>query len=85
MDLSKIEDNWQHPKSVFVASDPNGIVFMSSRSDWLFKSLQPLDDPKAAEVWASRQYQTDHGTIECASKNSVRQMQRYQIDKDLYK
>ena len=56
MDLSKIEDNWQHPKSVFVASDPNGIVFMSSRSDWLFKSLQPLDDPKAAEIWASRQY-----------------------------
>ncbi|EHA1077498.1 sensor histidine kinase [Vibrio alginolyticus] len=56
MDLSKIEDNWQQPKSIFVASDPNGIIFMSSRSDWLFKSLQPLDEPKAAEVWASRQY-----------------------------
>ncbi|CAH1526485.1 sensor histidine kinase [Vibrio harveyi] len=56
MDLSKIEDNWQQPNSVFVASDPNGIVFMSSRNDWLFKSLQPLEEPTAAEVWASRQY-----------------------------
>ncbi|HGY9579503.1 TPA: ATP-binding protein [Vibrio harveyi] len=56
MDLSKIEDNWQQPNSVFVASDPNGIVFMSSRNDWLFKSLQPLEEATAAEVWASRQY-----------------------------
>ncbi|HDM8154906.1 TPA: sensor histidine kinase [Vibrio harveyi] len=56
MDLSKIEDNWQQPNSVFVASDPNGIVFMSSRNDWLFKSLQPLEEPTATEVWASRQY-----------------------------
>ncbi|MGR5427161.1 sensor histidine kinase [Vibrio harveyi] len=56
MDLSKIEDNWQQPNSVFVASDPNGIVFMSSRNDWLFKSLQPLEEPTAAEVLASRQY-----------------------------
>ncbi|CAH1198592.1 Signal transduction histidine kinase regulating C4-dicarboxylate transport system [Vibrio harveyi] len=56
MDLSKIEDNWQQPNSVFVASDPNGIVFMSSRNDWLFKSLLPLEEPTAAEVWASRQY-----------------------------
>ncbi|EKO3836622.1 sensor histidine kinase [Vibrio harveyi] len=56
MDLSKIKDNWQQPNSVFVASDPNGIVFMSSRNDWLFKSLQPLEEPTAAEVWASRQY-----------------------------
>ncbi|MHC0518073.1 sensor histidine kinase [Vibrio harveyi] len=56
MDLSKIEDNWQQPNSVFVASDPSGIVFMSSRNDWLFKSLQPLEEATAAEVWASRRY-----------------------------
>jgi two-component system C4-dicarboxylate transport sensor histidine kinase DctB len=56
MDLNKIEDNWQQPNSIFVASDPNGIVFMSSRNDWLLKSLQPLSDTKKTQVWASRQY-----------------------------
>ncbi|MDV5059103.1 sensor histidine kinase [Vibrio diabolicus] len=56
MDLSKIEDNWQQPNSVFVASDPHGIVFMSSRSDWLLKSLQPLTENERKQVWASRQY-----------------------------
>ncbi|MGR5302810.1 sensor histidine kinase [Vibrio alfacsensis] len=56
MDLDKIEDNWQHPKSIFVANDPYGIVFMSSRNDWLFKSLQPLNDIQKAELWANRQY-----------------------------
>ncbi|MBR9787233.1 MAG: sensor histidine kinase [Vibrionaceae bacterium] len=56
MDLSKIEDNWQLPDSVFVASDPKGIVFMSSRNDWLLKSLQALSDDEQKQVWASRQY-----------------------------
>ena len=56
MDLSKIEDNWQQPDSVFVASDPHGIVFMSSRTDWLLKSLQPLSEAEKKQVWASQQY-----------------------------
>ena len=56
MDLNKIEDNWQQSDSVFVASDPNGIVFMSSKRDWLLKSLQPLSDAKKTQIWASRQY-----------------------------
>lgn len=56
MDLNKIEDNWQQSDSVFVASDPNGIVFMSSKRDWLLKSLQPLNDSIKTQIWASRQY-----------------------------
>ncbi|EME9801588.1 sensor histidine kinase [Vibrio alginolyticus] len=56
MDLSKIEDNWQQPNSVFVASDPYGIVFMSSRSEWLLKSLQPLTKKEKKQVWASQRY-----------------------------
>lgn len=56
MNLNKIEDNWQQPDSVFVASDPNGIVFMSSRSDWQLKSFRPLSDITKTKIWASRQY-----------------------------
>lgn len=56
MDLDKIEETWQQPDSVFVASDPNGIVFMSSRSDWQLKSFQPLSEAIKKEIWASRQY-----------------------------
>ncbi|WP_440889336.1 sensor histidine kinase [Vibrio sp. WZ-1] len=56
MDLSKIEDIWQQATSVFVASDPAGIIFMSSRADWLFKSLKPLSELQKAQVWASKQY-----------------------------
>ena len=29
---------------------------MSSRSDWLLKSLQPLTENEKKQVWASRQY-----------------------------
>ncbi len=56
MDLSAIEANWQGHDSYFVAADPNGIVFMSSRPDWLYASLQPIDPIKLKQIEFGRQY-----------------------------
>ncbi|MFH4663553.1 ATP-binding protein [Vibrio cidicii] len=56
MDLTSIEENWREKRSIFVASDRNQIVFMSSNPDWLFKSLTPLSQETLAQISASRQY-----------------------------
>ncbi|KYN26129.1 ATPase [Vibrio cidicii] len=56
MDLTSIEENWREKRSIFVASDRNQIVFMSSNPDWLFKSLTPLNQETLAQISASRQY-----------------------------
>jgi two-component system C4-dicarboxylate transport sensor histidine kinase DctB len=56
MDLSAIEENWQSDNSYFVATDPNNIVFMSSKPEWLFNSIAPLSEASLQAIMASRQY-----------------------------
>ncbi|MCW8333889.1 sensor histidine kinase [Vibrio paucivorans] len=56
MDLSAIEENWKSKQSYFVATDPNNVIFMSSKPEWLFKSLSTLTNAQRNEVLNSRQY-----------------------------
>ncbi|MEZ9565545.1 ATP-binding protein [Vibrio artabrorum] len=56
MDLSLIEASWQGKQSIFVADDKDQIVFMSSKPEWLFKSLQPLSEQQHSRIQESRQY-----------------------------
>jgi two-component system C4-dicarboxylate transport sensor histidine kinase DctB len=56
MDLSSIEENWLSDTSYFVATDPSGIIFMSSQKEWLFKSISPLSQSTSAKISRSKQY-----------------------------
>lgn len=56
MDLSSIEANWANKNSLFVATDSDGVIFMSSRSDWLLKSLIPLSQQTLERITAGQQY-----------------------------
>lgn len=56
MDLSLIEASWKGKQSFFVADDKDQIVFMSSNPEWLFKSLQPLDEEQRSRIKESQQY-----------------------------
>jgi two-component system C4-dicarboxylate transport sensor histidine kinase DctB len=56
MDLSSIEESWQSDTSYFVATDPNGIIFMSNQAKWLFKSITPLSQTTQDHVIRSKQY-----------------------------
>lgn len=39
-----------------LVTDPNGIVFISNRRDWLFKSVAPLSADQATRIARSRQF-----------------------------
>lgn len=57
MDLSQIEKYWSERHSQFIVSDPDGIIFITTNLDWLYKSIVPLS-PKALErIKASRRYE----------------------------
>jgi two-component system C4-dicarboxylate transport sensor histidine kinase DctB len=60
MDLSSIERSWQSDTSIYVATDSNNIVFMSSDSEWLFNSLTNIDEDTLTTVRDSRQYLQTH-------------------------
>ncbi|GAB2656495.1 sensor histidine kinase [Vibrio panuliri] len=56
MDLSAIEGSWQSERNLFVVTDPNNIIFMSSNPKWLFHSFSDLSPQVRQQVLASRQY-----------------------------
>jgi len=56
MDLTAIEENWKSKRNYFVATDPNQVIFMSSKPEWLFKSLTALSLETRMAIKNSRQY-----------------------------
>lgn len=57
--VEALEADWQGADSDILVTDRFGIIFMSSRSNWHFKSLQPLQASTLEEIKASRQYPID--------------------------
>ncbi|MFC1234883.1 ATP-binding protein [Vibrio sp. F74] len=55
-DLSDIEENWSSDNSYFIATDPNGVIFMSSNEKWLYRSLFSISDTLKAEIADDRRY-----------------------------
>lgn len=54
--LGDIEKSWQGAGQEIMVTDPHGIVFMSGRSQWLFRSLEPIDAAAFSAISATRQY-----------------------------
>lgn len=50
------EQAWRDADHQMMVSDVNGVVFMASRPDWHFKTLQPLNAEQLREIGTNRQY-----------------------------
>ncbi|MGB1257764.1 MAG: cache domain-containing protein, partial [Thiolinea sp.] len=56
VDLAKIEKSWRSGgESVFV-SDRNGVVILSSKQEWRYKTLQPLTAEQKRRIDAQQQF-----------------------------
>ncbi|TWI86049.1 two-component system C4-dicarboxylate transport sensor histidine kinase DctB [Roseibium hamelinense] len=53
------EEAWRNGDHQVAVSDLKGVVFMASRPDWHFRTLQPLTKTERAEIEANRQYPLD--------------------------
>lgn len=56
MDLSNIEKRWSGRTTQFIVSDPDGVIFIATQSDWLYRSLQPLSESTSLKIKNSRRY-----------------------------
>ncbi|MGN6549064.1 MAG: sensor histidine kinase, partial [Pararhizobium sp.] len=55
--LNVIEESWRGPSDdEIVVTDPEGIVFMSSRKDWLYRSFHAIDRTALAHTLSSHRY-----------------------------
>jgi len=56
MDLAGIEQRYSGHEAQFIVSDPDSVVFISTRPDWLFHSLRKLDPQTLSRLANSRRY-----------------------------
>lgn len=56
VDIDAIESSWRGSDYEIIVTDPEGIVFMTGRQDWLFSAIQPLTEDRLARTAATRRY-----------------------------
>ncbi len=56
LDLADIEDAWSERGSEFIVTDEDGIVFLSTRDEWRYLSIRPLDSADRDRIRLSRRY-----------------------------
>jgi two-component system C4-dicarboxylate transport sensor histidine kinase DctB len=56
IDLDAIENSWQGGDYEVIVTDPEGVIFMSSKSEWRFMSVPPLTDRLLARTAETVRY-----------------------------
>jgi len=56
IDVDAIESSWRGGDYEIIVTDPEGIIFMTSRPGWLFSAIQPLTQDRLARTAATRRY-----------------------------
>lgn len=59
INVDEFETAWSGNENEIIVTDQHGIIFMSSRKEWLFKTLKPLSKAVLAGIKQSRQYPVD--------------------------
>ncbi|RLB68495.1 MAG: sensor histidine kinase [Deltaproteobacteria bacterium] len=54
--LDPLIDDWREGGETVLISDANGVIILSSRAEWAFKTLTPLDAGKRELIRSERQY-----------------------------
>lgn len=56
IDLDAIEQAWRGGDYAVLVTDPDGVIFLSSRQDWLFHALRPLSGAARARITETQRY-----------------------------
>ncbi len=56
VDLDAIEETWRGGDYEIIVTDPEGIIFLASRPEWLFSGILPLTAERRAQSAVTRRY-----------------------------
>ncbi len=56
LSLSSIEEDWGGSESEFIVTDPDGVVFLTTKKEWRFKLLKPISPEARQRIEQSRRY-----------------------------
>lgn len=56
INIDSVEQKWSHHDENFVVSDPEGVVFITTKPEWRYKTLKPLGKDVLQKIEESRRY-----------------------------
>ncbi|PIE56613.1 MAG: sensor histidine kinase [Desulfobulbus propionicus] len=56
IDIDAVEENWGRQDDIFYVTDPDGVIFITNREDWRFRTLKPLPAEIRERLASSRRY-----------------------------
>jgi two-component system, NtrC family, C4-dicarboxylate transport sensor histidine kinase DctB len=56
INIDSVEKNWGHKDEMFLVTDPDGVIFLTTKKEWRFRSLAPLSKEAYMNVIESRRY-----------------------------
>ena len=56
LELDELERNWQDGGETVFVSDADGVIMLTSRGDWKYRTIRPLTDPERQRILRNRQY-----------------------------
>ncbi len=54
--IDQVERNWGHENDIFLVTDPDGVIFITTRASWRFHTLEPLAGEVRQRIVTSRRY-----------------------------
>ncbi|MBK1721284.1 sensor histidine kinase [Thiocystis violacea] len=56
IDIAEAEQRWSKPDRIFLVTDPDGVIFVSTRPEQRFRTLFPVDAATRARIQRSNRY-----------------------------
>lgn len=56
VNLNSVEKNWRHTDEIFLVTDPDGVIFLTTRKGWRYRTLSKLPKATYDKLIASRRY-----------------------------
>ncbi len=56
VDMRPLQQQWHDGGELVFVADENGVIFLSSRDDWRYRTIFPVDDVALASIRSNRQF-----------------------------
>lgn len=59
INIDHVEQKWAHKDSIFLVSDPDGVIFITTKAQWRYSTLEPLENEVIDRIVESKRYPVD--------------------------